>query len=79
MSAKAKNAQTFEEAISALEKITKSLENGSASLEQSLGFYEEGIKLIKHCNKLLDDAERRVKILGRSNDGKVEETDFSVE
>ena len=73
------NNLSFEEMIAELEKITKSLEGGTATLDESLSLYERGIKAVKHCNKLLDSAEKRVKILGRGDDGEISETDFSAE
>ena len=36
------------------------LESKNTSLDESLSLYEEGIKLFKHCNKLLEDAELKI-------------------
>ena len=68
---------SFEDAIRRLGEIANELERGSADLEASLALYEEGIKLIRHCNKMLEEAERRVKILGVNADGEPEERDFA--
>ena len=70
---------TFEEALVKLEAITKALENGSISLDESLSSFEEGINLIRRCNALLDDAEEKIKILTRSESGDVVEVDFPRE
>ena len=43
-----------------LEKIVAELESGQLSLEDSLERYKNGIDLIKHCNKLIDKAEKEV-------------------
>ena len=32
----------------------------NTSLDESLSLYEEGIKLYKHCNKLLENAELKI-------------------
>ncbi len=58
---------TFEEALSRLEAISLELESGSATLDKSLDLYNEGIKLLKLCNQMLDSAEKKVKIA--KNDG----------
>ena len=36
------------------------LESKNTSLDESLSLYEEGIKLYKHCNKLLENAELKI-------------------
>ena len=51
---------TYEEAYSKLEIILEKLESKSASLDESLSLYEEGIKLYKHCNKLLESAQLKI-------------------
>ena len=53
----------FEGAIAELESIVKKLEEGDASLEQSLALYERGVQLSRFCHARLEDAERRVEIL----------------
>ncbi|GAA3651410.1 exodeoxyribonuclease VII small subunit [Asaccharospora irregularis] len=51
---------TYEEAYRKLEEILYKLESKSTSLDESLGLYEEGIALYKHCNKLLENAELKI-------------------
>ncbi|RDY28733.1 exodeoxyribonuclease VII small subunit [Romboutsia weinsteinii] len=51
---------TYEEAYTKLEEILDKLESKSASLDQSLGLYEDGISLYKHCNKLLEEAQLKI-------------------
>jgi exodeoxyribonuclease VII small subunit len=59
-----------------LEEIVKAMESGDAMLDESLALYEEGVKLIKFCTKALDDAEQKVKILQKGEDGALVEVDF---
>ena len=47
---------SFEETIKELEKIATELENGDLSLEDSVSKFEEGMKLSKQCNDLLENA-----------------------
>ena len=68
----------FDESMKRLSEIVDALEGGSVSLEESLSLFEEGIGLIKVCNKKLDDAEQKIKILTRADDGKVVEADFAT-
>lgn len=51
---------TYEEAYNKLESILERLESKSTSLDESLSLYEDGIKLYKHCNKLLESAELKI-------------------
>lgn len=52
--------ENFETSLMNLEKIVAELESGQLSLEDSLERYKNGIDLIKHCNKLIDKAEKEV-------------------
>lgn len=52
--------ENFETSLMNLEKIVAELESGQLSLEDSLECYKNGIDLIKHCNKLIDKAEKEV-------------------
>ena len=53
----------FEKSIKELEEIVNRLEAGDASLSESLELFEKGIKLAKECNKMLDEAEKKVSVL----------------
>lgn len=58
-----KKNESFEEMMKRLEEITNIMDNEELSLDKSMKYYEEGIKL---CNKLykdLNDAEGKVKVL----------------
>ena len=43
----AKNSKTFEESVSRLEEIVRTLESGAVSLDESLKIYKEGIELVR--------------------------------
>jgi exodeoxyribonuclease VII small subunit len=60
---------TFEEAYRRLEEISRRLEDGSTPLELSFKLFEEGQALIGLCQKMLDNAEKRIKILKSGSDG----------
>ncbi len=59
----------FEEALERLEKIVKKMEEGDMTLEKSLEAFEEGVKLSRFCSKKLDEAERKVEILLKDDEG----------
>jgi exodeoxyribonuclease VII small subunit len=53
----------FEEALAGLEAIIRDLEDGRLGLNESLGRYEEGVRLLKYCHETLNQAERRIQLL----------------
>jgi len=59
---------TFESALKRLEEIASELEGGSASLDKSLDLYNEGIKLIKSANAMLDNAEKKIKLAKKDDE-----------
>ena len=69
------NTKTFEEQLAQLEEIVKKLESSGVSLNESLSLFEQGVKLTKSCQKILDSAEKKVKLLV-SEDGTMVEKDF---
>ena len=69
-------ADKFETSIKELEEIVKALESGSVSLDESLSLFEKGVKLTKNCQKLLDEAEKKVSVLVNDSDGNIVKKDF---
>ena len=66
----------FEEAIKKLKEIAKDLESGELSLDDSVGKFEEGMKLSKTCTKILNDAEKKINLL-IDKDGEIAEENFT--
>ncbi len=67
----------FDEVLAALRSVVDKLESGQLGLEQSLGAFEEGVRLAREGAKILDDAERRVEILTQAPDGTPQIAPFS--
>ncbi len=67
---------TFETALARLEKIVHELECGEAPLDKSLSLYEEGVGLVKLCGERLDEAEQKIFILSKNEDGSYERKPF---
>ncbi len=68
--------KTFETSMRELEEVVGKLENGDITLDDSLKLFEQGIKLAKACQKKLDEAEKKVKILTADSNGDFVEEDF---
>ncbi|HEX2385738.1 MAG TPA: exodeoxyribonuclease VII small subunit [Candidatus Binatia bacterium] len=62
----------FEDAIEDLEKIVERLESGELSLEDSLAAFEDGVRLIKICNQKLAEVEKKIELLVKDKDGKLQ-------
>jgi len=62
--------RTFEASLEALEQIVRQLESGDLPLDKSLELFEQGIRLSRECQDRLSQAERRIEILLRDNQGR---------
>ena len=72
------NENSFENKMKELEKIVNLLEKGDMNLDESMIKFEEGMKLTKECNKMLEDAEKKITILLEDNGEIIEEKFESV-
>ena len=68
----------FEENMEKLEEIVTELEKGDLNLDSSNSKFEEGLKISKECNKILEEAEKKITIL-LQKDGNLEEENFTAE
>ncbi len=66
MTKKAKTPD-LESSLAEITHLIEQMEQGELSLEQSLTHFERGVKLIKHCQKILQEAEQKVQILMQNN------------
>jgi exodeoxyribonuclease VII small subunit len=69
--------RTFEASLEALEQIVQQLEGGDLSLEKSLELFDQGIRLSRECQERLSQAERRIEVLMRDNQGRPVATAFN--
>ena len=72
-------AKKFHESLKKLEEIVAKLEECDLALEEALKLYEEGIKLSRLSTKQLEEAERKVEILLKNEEGTVIAKPFSEE
>ncbi|MFI5303293.1 MAG: exodeoxyribonuclease VII small subunit [Nitrospiria bacterium] len=68
----------FEEAMSKLEEIVKSLEKGDLPLDKAMASFEEGVTLSKICMKYLEEADRKVEVLIQNQNGKTKTEPFQI-
>ena len=61
----------FEEALKQLETIVEAMESGDLPLETMLSRFEEGVKLSRHCQAKLDEAEVTIQQLEKNADGEL--------
>ncbi|HEY2988442.1 MAG TPA: exodeoxyribonuclease VII small subunit [Candidatus Binatia bacterium] len=62
----------FEACLDELEKLVERLESGELSLEESLAAFEEGVRLVKFCNQKLNEVEKKIELLVKDKDGKLQ-------
>ena len=60
---------SFESSVKRIEEIVNALEKGDVELEKSLELFQEGAGLIKSCSKALDDAEQKLQLLVKDDEG----------
>ena len=71
--------KNFETSLEELERIVRELEQGELTLEKSLELFEQGVKLSRECQERLNQAERRIEILMRDNQGRAVVRPFDPE
>ena len=58
--------------MESLEKIVERLESGDLSLDDSLAAFEDGIKLVRFCNQKLTEVEKKIELLVKDKEGKLQ-------
>jgi exodeoxyribonuclease VII small subunit len=69
----------LEEALARLEAIVSETEKTPPPLEELIGRYEEGVKLLRTCREKLDAAEKRIEIITRDARGNASLEPFDEE
>ena len=60
---------SFEQALAELETIVRTLEQGSAPLDESITLYQRGDQLKRHCEARLKAAQMRIEQIALGPDG----------
>ena len=69
---------SYEKAIEKLEEILNKLDGGQLPLEESMDKFEEGMKLVLHCEEILKAYERRITKLTGIRDGEIMEEEIEL-
>ena len=67
-----KKKLSFEEGMQALETLVQGLESGQLSLEEAFKSYEKAMELRKALNELLDEGDRRIRVLTEAGEREIE-------
>ena len=73
-----KEAPTFEKSVERLEGLIQAMENGDTPLADLVAKFEEGSKLLNHCQAQLKEAEIKIEQLNLKT-GELEKFDDSRE
>ena len=74
MAKKESTEQNFEQALAELEEVVEQLESGARPLDNSLAAFEKGVGLVKFCNQKLNEVEKKVELLLKDKDGRLQLT-----
>ena len=72
MAKKEQQNKKFEVALEELEGMVEQLETGELALEESLAAFERGVGLVKYCNQKLTEVEKKVELLLKDKEGKLQ-------
>lgn len=59
---------TIEEKMSRIDTIIQALEQEDTTLQDSMKYYKEGVKLLKECDGMLDKVEKEIEELTKEQD-----------
>jgi len=76
MTDKPAKKEKFEDYLRQVEETVKSLEGGKLGLEESIEKYETGIKALRQCYGILEQAEKKIQLLVKEKDGSLTAKDF---
>ena len=62
----------FDAALAEFQRVVAALESGGQPLEEALELYERGMRLQAHLDRLLTDAELRIRRLVERSGGRLE-------
>jgi exodeoxyribonuclease VII small subunit len=76
MTDKAVKKETFETYLTQVSDAVSALESGKLKLEESIEKYESGIKALRQCYAILEQAEKKIQLLVKEKDGSLSAKDF---
>jgi exodeoxyribonuclease VII small subunit len=71
-----KKSDQFEEALKRLQDLVEKLEKGDLPLEEAMECFSEGIRTAQFCHKKLEEAENKVQLLLKDQQGEWKSAPF---
>jgi len=71
-----KKSDFFEEALKRLQELVEKLEKGDLPLEEAMDCFSEGIRTAQFCHKKLEEAEMKVQMLLKDQQGEWQSAPF---
>jgi exodeoxyribonuclease VII small subunit len=68
----------FEDALKRLEELVSRMESGTMGLDEMVGAFEEGQRLIAVCSAKLNEVERKIEMLVKDDAGKITAQPFAA-
>lgn len=78
MTKKPSSLPDLENSLQEINSIIEKMEQGELNLEQSLSFFERGVMLVTHSQKILGDAEHKVQMLMQNNNNEEKLEPFEI-
>jgi exodeoxyribonuclease VII small subunit len=78
MTDKPARKERFEDYLKQVEEVVKALEGGKLGLEESIEKYETGMKALKQCYSILEQAEKKIELLVKEKDGSLSARSFET-
>ncbi len=72
------DSTSFEGSFARLHEMAEQLEAGDLTLAEATSRFEEGMKLVQHCNELLNNAELKITELKEAYRADVPQLDLDV-
>ena len=69
----------FEKVFKELQDIVAALEQGDLPLDECLAKYEAGVKALRTCRQILDEAEKKIETLTKEEGGALKAKPFEPE
>ena len=70
MTSDSESEMSFEVALEKLEKLVDSMESGDVPLDELVAKFEQGTRLLGHCQKRLEIAEIKIEQVKKSSQGR---------
>ena len=60
--------ENLEEMFDRLDQVIGTLEGEDVALEEAVGLYDQGMKLIRRCNQTINEVEKKILVLDENGE-----------